>query len=42
MYIHGLRELDDTEPLMIAGMVNRGEWLGSPANVKGANEDAKI
>ena len=23
-------------------IVNRGEWLGSPANIKGANTDAKI
>ena len=23
-------------------IVNRGEWLGSPANIKGANKDAKI
>ena len=22
--------------------VNRGDWLGSPANIKGANKDAKI
>ena len=24
------------------GIVNRGEWLGSPANIKRANKDAKI
>ena len=23
-------------------IVNRGDWLGSPANIKGANKDAKI
>ena len=23
-------------------IVDRGEWLGSPANIKGANKDAKI
>ena len=23
-------------------MINRGDWLGSPANIKGANKDAKI
>ena len=23
-------------------MFNEEEWLGSPANIKGANEDAKI
>ena len=23
-------------------IVNRGEWLGSSANIKGANKDAKI
>ena len=25
-----------------ASIVNRGEWLGSPANIKRANKDAKI
>ena len=25
-----------------ARIVNRGEWLGSSANIKGANKDAKI
>ena len=25
-----------------AGIVNKGEWLGSPANIKGANKDAKV
>ena len=28
-------------PLFIT-IVNRGDWLGSPANIKGANKDAKI
>ena len=23
-------------------IVNRGDWLGSPANIKGTNKDAKI
>ena len=23
-------------------IVNKAEWLGSPANIKGANKDAKI
>ena len=23
-------------------IVNRGKWLGSPANIKGANKEAKI
>ena len=23
-------------------IVNKGEWLGSPANIKGVNKDAKI
>ena len=24
------------------GIANKAEWLGSPANIKGANKDAKI
>ena len=28
--------------LQALDIVNRGEWLGSPANIKGANKDAKI
>ena len=27
---------------MATSIVNRGHWLGSPANIKGANKDAKI
>ena len=26
----------------IADIVNKEEWLGSPVNIKGANNDAKI
>ena len=29
-------------PVLILPIVNRGEWLWSPANVKRANKDAKI
>ena len=28
--------------LLVWIIVNRGEWLGSSANIKGANKDAKI
>ena len=27
---------------MAVAIVNRGDWLGSPANSKGTNKDAKI
>jgi len=27
---------------MVGSIVSRGEWLWSPANIKGANKDAKI
>ena len=27
---------------VVQGIVNRGDWLGSPANIKRANKDAKI
>ena len=27
---------------MCASIVNRGDWLGSPENIKGANKNAKI
>ena len=29
-------------PRVTLTIVNRGDWLGSPANIKGANKDAKI
>ena len=28
--------------LQNAYIVNRGKWLGSPANIKGANKEAKV
>ena len=32
-----------TESVMLGPRIaNRGYWLGSPANIKGANKDAKI
>ena len=27
---------------IVSTIVNRGKWLGSPANIKGANKEAKI
>ena len=27
---------------LLHAIVNRGKWLGSPANIKGANKEAKI
>ena len=29
-------------PPLLFTIVNEEEWLGSPANIKGANKDAKI
>ena len=32
----------DTFLKLLFPIVNRGEWFGSSANIKGANKDAKI
>ena len=37
---NGIREM--LQLALDSVIVNRGEWLGSPANIKGANTDAKI
>ena len=31
-----------TSQIVMPTIVNRGEWFGSSANIKGANKDAKI
>ena len=36
------RSLNHIPKVELRLIVNKAEWLGSPANIKGANKDAKI
>ena len=40
--VYNYKETKETNRVVAVNIVNRGDWLGSPANIKGTNKDAKI